>query len=213
MEQSTKLLQDGYDQVAEEYATHIFHELEHKPFDRTLLDRFATAVRDTGRVCDIGCGPGHVARYLHERGVNVLGIDLSPRMVEVARRLSPGIEFQQGNMAALHVGDRAWAGIAAFYSIIHIPREEVVDVLREFRRVLRPDGLLLLAFHIGQEVIHADEWWGKPVSIDFIFFERPEMESHLRAAGFIIEESIERPPYEDVEYQSRRAYILVRAPA
>src|SRR5205823_12308301 len=152
-------LQDSYDQVAGEYTTRIFHELEHKPLDRTLLDRFAGEVRDLGPVCDIGCGPGHIARYLHERGVNVLGVDLSPRMVEQARRLNPGIEFQQGNMSCLDVPDEAWAGIAAFYSIIHIPRAEVISVLREFRRVLRPGGLLLLAFHQGQEIIHVDEWW------------------------------------------------------
>jgi hypothetical protein len=72
-------------------------------------------------------------------------------------------------------------------------------------------GLLLLSFHQGQEIIHLDEWWGKQVSLDFIFFERAEMEAYLRAAGLEIEDSLERPPYvEAVETQTRRVYIFAR---
>src|SRR5689334_14151199 len=136
MNQDNSNLRDSYDQVAEEYITRFFHELEHKPLDRELLDRFALEVRGLGPACDMGCGPGHVANYLHKRGIEVLGIDLSPRMVELARQLSPDIEFRQGNMSSLNVDDEAWGGIVAFYSIIHIPREKVIHVLQEFRRVL-----------------------------------------------------------------------------
>ena len=212
MNQGTNELRDSYDQVAEEYVARIFHELEHKPLDRQLLDRFAADVRDLGPACDMGCGPGHIAQYLHNRGVNVLGIDLSLRMIEQARQLNPGIEFQQGNMSALDVNDEAWGGIAAFYSIIHIPREKVTHVLQEFKRVLRPNGLLLLAFHQGQEINHIDEWWGKKVSLDFIFFQRAEMEAYLKTAGFELEDCFERPPYQDVEVQTQRVYIFARKP-
>src|SRR5258706_10276051 len=165
-------LREGYDQVAEEYVARIFHELEHKPLDRELLDRLAADAHTRGPICDMGCGPGQVAHYLHERGARVLGVDLSPRMVELARQLTPGVEFRQGNMLALDVDEAAWGGIAAFYSIIHIPRDQVADALRELRRALRPGGLLLLAFHLGQEIRHLDERWGKQVSVDFLLFER-----------------------------------------
>ena len=204
--------QATYDTIAEEYVRRIFDELRHKPLDCQLLDRFAGEVRETGPVCDLGCGPGHVARYLFDRGVQVIGVDLSPNMVEQAKRLNPDIPFQQGNMLALTTENEAYAGIVAFYSIIHTPREEVVAALLEFKRVLRPGGILLLAFHVGDEVIHLDEWWGKQVSIDGIFFQPDEMQGYLRAAGFEVEETIERPPYEEVEYQSRRAYIFARKP-
>ena len=202
----------SYDAVADEYASRIAAELEHKPFDRRLLDDFAERVRDLGRVADLGCGPGQVARYLHDRGVDVVGVDLSPRMIECARRLHPGIDFQQADMEALPVPDEAWAGIAAFYSLIHVPRERIVAALRELRRVLQPRGLLLLAFHVGTEVVHLDEWWGHRVSVDFVFFESDEVERYLAAAGFEIERSAEREPYPpEVEHQSRRGYVLARA--
>ena len=202
----------SYDLVADEYVARIYDELRHKPLDRQLLDRFADSVREVGLACDMGCGPGQVTRYLHERSAQVCGIDLSPEMVVRARRLNPGINFEQGDMLALDVEDEAWAGIAAFYSIIHISRGDVVRALRELRRVLRPGGRLLLTFHIGDEVKHLEEWWGHKVSVDFLFFRSDEMAGHLKSAGFEIEEIIEREPYPDVEHQSRRAYIFARKP-
>jgi SAM-dependent methyltransferase len=204
--------QAGYDAVAEEYARRIADELRHKPLDRALLDRFAAATRDRGPVCDIGCGPGHVARYLNEQGVNVVGYDLSPKMVEAALRLNPGILFHQADMTALDHADGSWAGLIAFYSLIHIPRPEIADTLHGFRRVLQPGGLLLLVFHAGDETLHLDDWWGQKVNVDFFFFQPQEMARDLEAAGFEIEEIIEREPYPEVEHQSRRAYIFARRP-
>ena len=207
-----KDFQTSYDLVADEYVRRIFGELQHKPLDRQLLDRFAARVRDFGPVCDMGCGPGHITRYLQDHGVEVCGVDLSPAMVERARRLTPGVEFRQGDMMTLDVSDGAWAGVVAFYSIIHIPRGDMAHALGELWRVLRPGGILLLAFHIGDDSIHLDEWWGQRVCVDFFFFCSDEMATYLREAGFDIEEIIEREPYPDVEHQSRRAYIFARRP-
>lgn len=201
--------QTSYDTVAEEYARRMLNELDHKPRDRELLDQFAAQVKDHGRVADIGCGPGQIARYLHDRGVDAFGIDLSPAMVEFASKAHPGMEFRQGDMRALPLPDNSLAGITAFYSIIHIPRADVVNVLKELRRVLQKDGTLLLSFHRGDEIRHFEELWEKPVSLDFIFFERDEMVGYLEAAGFIIDEVIERAPYPDgVEAQTQRVYIF-----
>jgi ubiquinone/menaquinone biosynthesis C-methylase UbiE len=211
--QTLRGYQTSYDLVADEYVRRIFGELQHKPLDRQLLDRFAASVRDMGPVCDLGCGPGHVARYLHERGVQVCGVDLSSAMVEQARRLIPAVEFHQGNMLALDAADESWAGIAAFYSLIHIPRGDLPQALAELRRVLRRGGKLLVAFHIGDETVHLDEWWGHKVCVDFFFFRSEEMAQHVRDAGFEIEEIIEREPYPEVEHQSRRSYLFARRPA
>lgn len=199
----------SYDAVADEYTNRIYHELDHKPKDRELLDRFADRVRGKGRVCDLGCGPGHVARYLHDRGVDVFGVDLSPGMVASARRLNPDIEFQEGDVKILPFEDNSLAGIAAFYSIIHIPREQVIATLRELRRVLQPGGVLFLAFHRGAEVVHLAEWWEKVVNVDFTFFEPAEMEGYLYEAGFKAIETFERAPYApEIEHQSQRVYIM-----
>ena len=203
--------QSSYDRIAEEYTVRIAGELKDKPLDRMLLEGFAARVNGTGRVCDLGCGPGHVARYLHDRGVDIFGVDLSPGMLEQARKLNSNIEFQQGNMLALDVEDGAWAGIIAFYSIVHIPRAEVPQAFREMQRVLKPGGFLFLAFHLGDEVLHEEDCWGHQVSLDLVLFRRKEVERYLMEAAFAVEDSLERDPYPpEVEYQSRRAYILAR---
>jgi SAM-dependent methyltransferase len=204
-------LQKSYDRVAEDYAVQFRDEMDKKPFDRKMLDWLAEKVGGSGVICDMGCGPGQIARYLHDQGVEVCGVDLSQEMVRQAQQLNPDIPFQRGDMLALEeIANESFGGIAAFYSIVHIPHQQVVRALRELKRVLRPNGVLLLTFHIGQEIKHLDEWWGKEVSLDFLFFETAAMKSYLKEAGFELEEVIERDPYPEVEYQSRRAYIFAR---
>jgi SAM-dependent methyltransferase len=212
MNEPTSAVRTSYDLVADEYVARIAGELVHKPLDRQLLDRFAEQVKVLGPVCDIGCGPGHVARYLHDRGARVTGADLSSAMVDAARKLNPGIEFIQADMRALPIADETLGGIVAFYSIIHIPRAEVGAVLTELKRTLRPGGLLLLAFHAGDSILHLDEWWGKRVSVDFIFFPPAVIVDFLRETGFRVVDVIEREPYAGVEHPSRRAYILAEKP-
>lgn len=198
--------QASYDKVAGEYARHLMDELDHKPMERDLLKTFAQKV--SGRVCDLGCGPGHVARYLHEHGADVFGIDLSQGMVDLARQHNPALTFEQGDMRALKLEDNSLGAIAALYSIIHIPRGEVVAVLKELRRVLKPGGTLLVGFHRGEDGLHRDEMWGEAVNLDFTFFETQEMVGYLKDAGFKVDEYIERDPYPEVEYPSKRAYVL-----
>lgn len=207
-------LQHSYDRVAENYAEHFRDEMDKKPFDRKMLDWLAEKVDGLGVICDMGCGPGQIAIYLHNQGVKACGVDLSPEMIRQAQNSNSDVPFQQGDMLALDaVADNSYGGIAAFYSIVHLPRQRVVQALQELKRVLRPKGVLLLTFHLGQETKHLDELLGKEVSLDFLFFETEEVKDYLRTAGFELEEAIERDPYpKEVEYQSRRAYVFARKP-
>lgn len=207
----TQSIRESYDRLADEYAHRIFNELQRKPFDRELLDRFAAKIRGRGEVCDMGCGPGQVARYLRDADTTVFGLDLSPRMLEQARRFSPDISFREGNMMSLDLPDGTLAGIAAFYAIVNIPKKLLPSVFLEMQRVLQQGGLLLLAFHSGDEILHEDELYGRSISMDFFLFPPQVIRRYVEAAGFAIEEIIERDPYPpDVEYQSRRAYIVAR---
>lgn len=208
----TAALQAGYDRVAEQYAARFAGELRHKPLDRALLQCFADEVGGGGTVGDVGCGPGQIAAHLTALGLAVEGVDLSAGMVAQARALHPRLRFRQGSMLDLGVDDGAWAGVVAFYSLIHLPSEDLPRALAEFSRVLRPGGLLLTSFHVGTEVRHLDEWWGEPVSLDFHFFETAAMERELNAAGLGVEARLEREPYTAVEVPTRRGYVLARKP-
>jgi SAM-dependent methyltransferase len=209
----TKDVISSYDKVAPAYAQHFLNEQDSKPMDRLMLGLFAQRLAGRGPVCDLGCGPGQIARYLQSCGVKeVFGIDLSPQMVAEAAALSNGIPFRQGNMLALDDPDQNWAGAAAFYSIVHFSLEQVKLAFREVYRVLKPGGYFLIAFHIGTDVVHIENWWEQEVNLDFVFFETKSIEAVLGETGFMIEEVVEREPYPEVEHPSRRAYLLARRP-
>ncbi len=144
----------------------------------------------------------------------VTGIDLSPSMIERARTLHPEMTFEVGSMTSLGVPDAHFQGIVAFYSIIHLSSDaEVRAALSEFHRVLAADGLLLVAVHLGEhgdEIKHTDEMLGVNVDIDFRFFDGDELAAAVTAAGFAVEARVVRSPYEGVEVQTARAYLLAR---
>jgi len=204
-------VRESYDSAAQAYAEHLATELAHKPLDRHLLNRFAEAMRGQGLVADLGCGPGHVARYLHEQGVDIVGIDLSPEMVRVATDLNPSLAFRVGDMRQLDMADASLAGVVAFYSIVHFSPSELGPVLQQIRRVLVPGGLALVSFHVGAELVHVDDLFGAPVCLDFQFHAPSEVIDALRLAHLAVIEHVEREPYEGAEYPSRRCYLLARA--
>lgn len=201
----------SYDAAARAYAEHLADELERKPLDRHLLNRFAEAVQGQGVVADLGCGPGHVAAYLRDRNVEAVGFDLSPGMVREAARLHRGIDFRVGDFAALDLRDASLAGAVAFYAIVHLDPSELGPVLAEWRRVVAPGGAVLVAFHVGGETVHVGDLWGTPVSLDFRFHAPDAVAGALEVAGFAVTERVERAPYEEVEYASRRCYLFARA--
>jgi len=210
MNKAVQDTQTSYDRVAVEYGERFKDEMDDEPFDRDCLDRLVREVGELEPICDLGCGPGQIARYLHSQSVKTLGVDLSANMVAEAQRLNPEIHFHQGDMLSLPDADNSWGGIAAFYCIIHIPREQIVDALREMKRVLKPGGILLLAFHVGTEIKHLDDWWEKPVNLDFAFYLPTEMESWLKEAGFELLETLVREPNAKVEAETQRAYIFAK---
>jgi len=195
----------SYDAIAEEYAHEYFEELARKPLDREWLDRFAASVAGRGRVCDLGCGPGQIARYLASRGVDAFGIDAAAAMVVTARRLNPTLDFRIGDFHRLDLAEGELAGIAAFYSLIHCARGELGRAAAELRRVLQPGGRLLMTVHEGSGEVGRDELFGKRVAFVATLFSEREVRDALEGAGFCIDEMVTRPPY-DFEYQSRRIY-------
>jgi SAM-dependent methyltransferase len=199
----------SYDAVADTYARKFFNELSSKPFDRELLERFARECPG-GRILDIGCGPGHVGRYLQDHGCEVTGVDVSPAMVDVARKLNPHMTFEVGDMRNLAHEDESVAGVVAFYSLIHIARADVPGVLGELRRILIPGGKLLIAVHGGNGEITSDEFLGHQTRFEATLFDKDELASLIGDAGFTVDKSAERERY-DFETHTPRIYIAATA--
>jgi ubiquinone/menaquinone biosynthesis C-methylase UbiE len=212
MSQGPEQVRAFYDAVAAEYAEHFADELRDKPLDRALLERFADEVRGAGPVYDLGCGPGgQTTAFLHTLGVDVRGMDLSPAAIAEAARRHPEIAFEAGDMLALPLPDESVAGIVAFYAIVHFSPDELRTAFREMHRVMRPGAPLLISFHVGEQVVHVDEMFGRRASVDFLFHRVEDVEAALHTAAFGEVETIVREPYPQ-EHPSERAYVFARRP-
>ncbi len=206
----------SYDAVAARYAAEMRTELDGKPLDRALLDLMTSFV-GAGPVADIGCGPGHVAAYLNRGTVRPVGIDLSPAMCAIALR-SYGIPAAAGDMLALPLAASTIGAIVCFYAVIHLIAEERRAAYAELRRVLRPGGHLLLAFHVRDGEVGPGEhktftqWLGQDVDLTFRFLDPVEELDALAGIGLEMVARIDRRPYPGVEHPSDRSYLLLRKP-
>jgi len=182
----------SYDTVAASYADYVRDSLDGEPYLRSTLALFAGLVgAGGGPVADVGCGPGHITALLHELGVDAFGIDLSPAMIDLARRDHPGLRFEVGSMTDLRLADASVAGLLAFWSLIHIPDETVPSVFGHFRRVLRPGGPLLLGFHVGDvSRLQTKGYGGHPMNVRSHRRQPDQVAAWLRDAGFTIEAQV-----------------------
>jgi SAM-dependent methyltransferase len=189
----------SYDTVADSYADMLRDALIDAPYDRAILALFADLVRDAGDgpVVDVGCGTGRITAYLNGLGLDAFGTDLSPGMIDVARRDHPTLRFEVGSMTDLEVPDAAVAGLLAWWSLIHVPDEAVPAVLAHFRRVLRRGAPLLLGFFAGDETrLKTEGYGGHPMKVHVHHRPPDRVAAWLRDAGFAIDAEIRLPPKE-----------------
>lgn len=177
----------SYDTVAVSYTDKMRDAIAADPHLRAALAVFAEQVQ-SGPVADIGCGPGHVTAHLNGLGLDVFGIDLSPGMIDVARRDHPGLRFEVGSMTDLRLDDASVGGLIAWWSLIHIPDDELPVVLGQFHRMLRPGGPLQIGFHVGDESrLKTQGYGGHPMKVHVHRRRTDKMASWLRDAGFAVE--------------------------
>ena len=207
-------VRESYDTVAADYMKRVKRPAELDPLSRALLAAFAEAVREGGGgpVADLGCGPGLVTAHLAGLGLSAFGVDLSPRMVELARRAHPGLSFAVGSMTALDVGSDTLGGVLAYYSTHHTPPELLPRVCAEFHRTLAPGGRLMLAGHVGdgERVRPTQAYGGHPVSYESHLLPPERLVELLEQAGLVVTARIVQEPEEG--RRTRIATLLCRRP-
>ncbi len=199
----------AYDTVAGHYAVLLKDELTKSPWDRAVLAAFAEAI--TGPVLDAGCGPGRLTGHLAELGLDVRGLDLSPEMIAVARRTHPLLEFTVGSVLDLDLPDDSLGGVVAWYSLIHMPPEELPRAFAEFCRVLVPGGHLVTAFKIGDGRRHPlIGGYGPEIELDVWWHPIGFFADLAASAGFVETARLERAAGK-TEGQPQ-GYLMVRKP-
>jgi SAM-dependent methyltransferase len=184
-----------YDAVAVDYARLLPDLSSEAPLDLAMLATFTDLTLATlGPVADVGCGAGRVTAHLHSLGIDAFGVDLSPRMVDIARRTYPHLRFDVGSMTDLALGDSSLGGVLAWYSIIHTPPEDLPAVFTEFFRVMAPGAHLLLGFHAGDERRSMTRAYGHEVSCDAYRLPPDRVAGLLNEAGFDVHTRLIRAP-------------------
>lgn len=188
----------SYDEVADDYVELVERNFPRDVLGRALLAAFAEQARAQalGPVADLGCGPGHVTAYLTALGVDMRGIDLSPRMIDLARSRFADIPFAVGSMTRLEIAEGSLGGIVAWFSTHHSPPEMLAEIYREFARTLAPGARLLLGTHVGngEHARPTSGYGGHPVSYESFLLPPERIRGMLGAAGFAVEwHTVEEP--------------------
>jgi SAM-dependent methyltransferase len=165
-------------------------------------------------VVEVGSGPGHVTGFLADLGADAQGIDLSPRMVDEARRRFPDGDYHVGDLRKLMRPTSApgWSAVLAWYSLIHLAASELPDVLAALTRPLASGGWLVVALHAGAEVRHTDEWFGVPVDHDVVMHDPSDVAAMVEAVGLRDIEWYVRGPVTTRGETTERLYVVGRKP-
>jgi SAM-dependent methyltransferase len=182
------VVRDSYDSVADNYVDMVARtslgDIRLQPWLRAAMDVFADAVVGLGPVLDVGCGPGTVTAYLAERGLDVSGVDLSPRMIEHARRLHPKCTFSVGSSTELTLAESSWGGLLGWWSLFNLPRHVLPQVLSSFARALVPGGQLIIGTHVGNgDVVRTEAYGGVSVRWTTYLWQPEQLVALVEQAG------------------------------
>lgn len=190
-----EMIRASYDRVADNYVAMDVGDLTPAPWLRAALAAFAEDVRDLGPVLDVGCGPGTVTAHLTGLGLDVRGVDLSPRMVEHARRLHPGLPFAVASATDLSLTDSSLGGVLGWWSLFNLPRDVLPGVLASFARALVPGGQVLLGTHVGDgDVERTQAYGGVPVTWTTHLWRPEHLAALLGEAGLQPVAELRLPP-------------------
>lgn len=186
-----EIVRKGYNKVAERLQE-IFGLEREESDELNLLTNFISRIPLAGQVLDAGCGNGAYSRYLSDK-FKVIGVDISEKQSELARQNAPKAEFICKDITKINFPDESFDGILSYYAIIHIPREEHYDLLSNFYRMLKINGVILLTFHINDDPeSYEDNFFGKGVRMYWSGFDKNANLRMLKQIGFkiIISKSI-----------------------
>jgi ubiquinone/menaquinone biosynthesis C-methylase UbiE len=205
-EKAKKSCIDYYDNVYQDYYDKYLDELDKKTYDKDFLTRFLDLIKKNDQILDIGCcSTAQQARFFRDNGLMVTGIDLSEKCIETAKKNFTDISFLQMDMLDLNFDNETFHAISAFYSIIHIPNENLDGLFSDFNRILKINGKIAITVHAGDFYGYFDE---NGIPVFYRTYTQIELREVLDKHGFRIIEIEQREPVYDFEFQSERIYLI-----
>ncbi len=199
-----KLSVNIYNKIAAIYTNKYFDDLVSSPF----IDKFLDVLSKKARILDVGCGPGNFTKYMMDKDFRVEGIDLSVKMLKIARQKVPGGKFKLMDMRKLDYLDSSFDGLLVAFSLIHIPSQEVVQTLKGFYKVLKPKGKLLVITQAGEPDRIVDQPLLEGEKIFINFFTRNRLAKFLTGAGFKIIYQKEKQQDQTEAFSNRVIYTI-----
>jgi SAM-dependent methyltransferase len=205
----------AYDALAPVYHDRFPDLRAEQALDRAMIAAFAEYVRAGGdpEVLDAGCGTGRLIGPLRELGLAVTGVDLSPGMLEVARSVHPDVELAGADLRRMPFADGRFAGVVAWYSLIHCAPADLAQALAEIARVLRPGGHLLTGFQSGVGTRLQSNGYSQGHERELHLRTAGEMAAAFEAAGLAVIAQASRamePDTADGEFD--QAFVIGRKP-
>jgi SAM-dependent methyltransferase len=176
-----QIVAQGYDAIAGRHAEWASHTRtdERERYTAVLLN----ALPPGATVLELGCGVGVPTTQRLAQRFAVTGVEISAQHIALARRNVSAATFLQADMAALDFPPASFDAVAAFYSIIHVPRAEHAVLLHDIATWLRPGGLLVATMGAGStEAAVEPDWLGAPMY--FSHFDGTTNRRLVEDAGF-----------------------------
>jgi len=203
-----QVTRDFYEDHAEEYA-----RTTAEMFDLEWLDKFASRMRPSGRILDVGSAGGRDSGWFVSHGFQVEGIDISPALIEIAKRTVPGATFSVMDLANLQYPPESFDGIWCSCVLLHVPRAEAPSVVASLATRLRPSGILYILVKEGNsEGLEPDTRYGNSIKFSS-YFEVNELHEMLEAAGLKIILISDMHQKVDDYRAAERIFALAQKPA
>jgi SAM-dependent methyltransferase len=179
LDERSQTVQAGYDALAPRFGEW-GAQIEGDPWER-FLEELAGRLAEGARVLDLGCGNGTKTARLAPR-FEVVGVDLSEEQLRLARAAVPEATFLRGDFAELDFPAGSFDGVTAFYSIVHVPRNEHPALFGKILRWLTPGGFFLASMSHRGGPDRTEEWLG--VEMFFSGFDAETNRRLVHEAGF-----------------------------
>jgi ubiquinone/menaquinone biosynthesis C-methylase UbiE len=198
-----KLVVAVYDKIAK------FYDYEYKNTS-ALIDNFLKLVKKNGKILDVGCGVGKDTNYIHSKGFDVIGIDLSEGMIEIAKNNFPNIDFRIMDLRKIDFPDNYFDALFVAFSLVHIPKSEIENILKNFYRMLKKEGMIYFAIQEGKskEGMVKSPYENKDKIFLNVFSEK-EFNFFIKKMGFSLIKDFKRKPKEN-EFQYNKYFVLAK---